>query len=294
VIALGWTPADKAAEIRRRADGMKKVVICSPKKFDFPLPDMPCPVQWVDWPEIIMYRTFYPLLQEIDARTLVVVNECLRTQNRHDLTYNCIRHYLNQAGHVLVYQWLPCIDTMSDFMTLFDFATGSRWKRTPWDVDPPEPVSLRIVERAPVFAMVPVAVDARTEAQYTAERARLFAGIGGKDPHTIPRNLYLIGGKAKAAVWSPAARGLGRNARLGIEGIATYKDDAYPNPPYTVIELPHNFIDLADVSALSGQTEFRVMATSLKADQWYCQRFSQWAQRIQDGYASLRSWPQCP
>lgn len=288
-IHLGLRPSDKADLIAQHTHqhDIKKIVVCSPERFQFDLVALSCPVQWVDWPEIIMYRTFYPLLQEIDQRTLVVVNECLRTQDRYDLAYNCIRHYLNQAGHVLVLQWLPCIDTMQDFMTLFDFATGSRWKRTGWDIDPPEPVTLQITERTPVVTPIQVPTDARLRAAYDAERSKLFAGLGAKDPHTLPRNLYMVGAKARAAHAPPASSLLGRNTKSGA---APYKADRYPAQPYTVLDLPHNPIDLADVSALTGQTHFHVLACDLKADRWYIERYTQWAQRIADGYADLRAW----
>ena len=291
MIYLGKTPDGKSKIISSaiQRNSIKKVVICSPTKFNFDL-RVDVPSKWIDWPEIIMYRTFYPLLQEIDARTLVVVNECLRVQDRYDLTYNCIRHYLNQAGHVLVFQWLPCIDTMQDFMALFDFATGSRWKRVGWDIDPPEPVGLSIVERTPTFEVVSVPTSAMLHAQYQAERDKLFAALGAKDPHTLPRNLLMVGSKARAAHAPPMATLLGRNTKTGAQ---PYKAEAYPSAPYTLLELPHAFGDMADVSSLSGQTHFPVLACDLRADRWYIERYTQWAQRIQDGYTSLRAWPEC-
>ena len=292
MIRLGFLPNEKAASIASYAadHDIKKIVICSPKKFEFDISSVQVQVQWVDWPEIIMYRTFYPLLQEIDARTLVVVNECLRTQDRYDLTYNCIRHYLNQAGHVQVFQWLPCIDTMQDFMTLFDFATGSRWKRTAWDIDPPEPVPMEIIERTPVITAIEAKTTGTLRAQYQAERDKLLGSLGAKDPHTLPRNLLMVGAKARAASAPPFTALLGRNTKTGA---APYKADAYPDTPYTVLELPHAFGDLADVSSLSGQTNFNVLACDLKADRWYIERYAQWAQRIADGYTDLRAWRQC-
>ena len=71
--------------------------------------------------EIIQYKFYYRLLQEIGKDTLLVVNECLRMQNRYDLTYNCLRLFLQQTPHALVFQYLPIIDTIADFMVLFDF-----------------------------------------------------------------------------------------------------------------------------------------------------------------------------
>ena len=61
--------------------------------------------EFIEWADIIEYRYYYRLLQEIGSKTLVVVNECLRTQARHDLTYNCMRLFLNQTDHRLIFQY---------------------------------------------------------------------------------------------------------------------------------------------------------------------------------------------
>lgn len=292
-IHLGLTAAQKQARILSycAGRGLEHVVFLSPDKFGFPL-ELPR-VRSIDWPEIIMYRTFYPLLQEINRRTLVVINECLRTQNRHDLTYNCIRHFLNQAGHVLIFQWLPLIDAMQDFMILFDFATGSRWKRERYDVDLLAEIRIEIMERQPVFHDLPVPTDQATRAAYDRTRAELFRQLGARDPHTIPRNLYLLGGKAKSAAVPIMRHLVGRNNRLKLERMATYREDSYPAAPYVIFELPHNFIDLADFSTLAEQSEFDVLAADLKVDRWYLDRYTAWAQRIADGYADLRRFAQC-
>lgn len=295
MIYLGSDAPHKAAVVTAYCEqnAIDRVVVCSPAKFDFDLSALAVPVRFVDWPEIIMYRTFYPLLQEIDGRTLVVVNECLRVQKRHDLTYNCIRHYLSQTVHVLVFQWLPCIDGMGDFMTLFDFATGSKYKREPYSVGMLERVTVQVVERAPVFRVTPVVASERIHADYARERAKLFANVGASDPHTIPRNLYLMGGKAKLASLPLMAWCVGRNNRFKVDRMAPYKEDSYPCPLYVVFELPHNFIDFSDMSALARQTEFEVLATDLRADAWYIGRYAQWAERIKSGYADLRQFAQC-
>ena len=68
------------------------------------LPDLgDVPIRQIEYNEVIMYRTFYPLLEEIGPDHLLVVNEFMRTRNRNDLTYNCLRHYLNQCGHTMVF-----------------------------------------------------------------------------------------------------------------------------------------------------------------------------------------------
>jgi hypothetical protein len=289
MIHIGLTVAEKAAAIHAyvAAHGVNKVFVLSPEKFAF---DCGVPgAEAVEWDEIIMYRTFYPMLQKVDASSLVVVNECLRTQNRHDLTYNCIRHFLNQAGHQLVFNWLPCIDTMDDFMVLFDFDTRSKWKREPFDVDLlAECGAIGVIPRTPVFSLVAVEVDAKTRAAYAAEKAKLFATLGTKDPNTIPRNLYLVSGKARLAQVTDGKWHIGRNNRFKGAAMQTYRETGYPHAPYTVFEMPHNFIDFADFMALSEQTSFDVLSADLPVDAFYFQRFARWADRIENGLASLR------
>jgi len=286
MIYLGLTPEQKRAVITDycQQQGITHIVILSPAKFVFDAPV----TETIDWPEIIMYRTFYRLLQEIGSQSLVVVNECLRTQNRYDLTYNCIRHFLNQAGHKLIFQWLPLIDTLEDFMVLFDFDTRSQWKRERFDADLLAECTLQIAPQKPSLIAIPCATDTKLRTAYQQEKTKLIDGIGTKDPHTIPRNLYLMSGMARMqAVDTFSGWQIGRNNRFKADRWQTYKEDSYPNAPYTVFELPHNFIDFADFMALSQQTNLSVLVADLPIDHWYFTRYQQWAKRIEDGYASL-------
>lgn len=287
MIYLGLNNSEKNARIRDycAAYSIERVILLSPAKFRFD-----CSFaahEHIEWAEIIQYKFFYRLVQEINPKTLVVVNECLRTQNRYDLTYNCIRHFLNQTRHQLIFQYLPLIDSADDFMILFDFATRSQWKR---EKVHPELLTETRIEAAPVsLTLNPVAVDTSSQlkAQYQKEKDKLIAGIGLKDPHTIPRNLYLLGGKAKLASVGDGWL-IGRNNRFKLERLQTYKEDAYSNAPYAVFELCHNFIDFADFMALSRQSSFDVLTADLKVDHWYLTRYREWGERIQNAYASLQ------
>lgn len=289
MIILGAAIVEKAACIERYValHAVRKVVIICPVKFRFPVA---VEAQWVDWPEVIQYKTYFPLLQTIDKDTLVVVAECLRTKNRYELTYNCIRLYLAQAGHRLIFQHLPFIEDMEDFAILFDFETGSRWKRSPMKDLPLNEAQMEIVRVPLALRSVPVETDAKTKAAYARERERLFAEVEAShtDPHTLPRNLYLIGGKAKLAHVQEGRAYLGRNNRFGLPSLRTYKEDTYPGGPWTIFELPHNHIDFADVVCLTGQSSFDVLVADLKADAWYVERFTSWAKRLADGYAALQ------
>ena len=295
MIGIGYTEAEKRETIARyqAEHGICQTIVISADDFQLEIPG----AETVPYSQVIMYVTFYRLLQTITPDTLLVLNECLRTQNRYDLSYNCIRNYLNMTEHQLIFQQLPQIDTREDFMILFDWDTRSRWKRQHFDANliadearvDVRPLLLR-------FEAVPVPTSKATQKKYARERDRLFAELKAshRDPHVIPRNLYLLGGKDKRAyidsqalpLFGETERYVARNKRLGRENVVTYSD-VTPGAEYTIVELPHRFIDFCDFIQRTGQTTHRVLVADLKVDQWYFQRYQEWAKRIHDTYTSL-------
>ncbi len=270
MIALGQTVEEKVALVR--AARAEKVVVLG----------QPLPVEGVDhvlFEQIQQYRHFYRLLQSIDKRTLVVVNECLLSPDRNCLDFNCIRHYLAQAGQVLIFQHLPLIEQRADFLTLYDFDTQSRWKRAGVDA-----VDLREAHitgrRVPVrFVAQAVYTPARLRATYEAEKRRLFEELGPADPHTIPRRLHLLAGKVR---WLEGVQLVARNSRLPVA--AVYGAEPYPPGAYTLLDFPHAFGHMAHFLAGTGQTEVPARITDLRVDLWYFDRYVAWAQALADTY----------
>ena len=289
MIYIGYETADKQTIIRDYMAGhdLHKLVIISPEAFPLPFAG----ADQVKFTDVIMYVTFYRLLQEIDDNTLVVINESLRLQNRYDLSYNCIRNFLNQTHHQLVFQRLPQIDTQEDFMILFDFATRSQWKRRRFDAGLiHDNAQVHVHPYALDFQPIPVPTSAATQRRYEAEKAKRFAELGAKDPHTIPRNLYLIGGKDKLSyIESGIHPGpcVARNQRLNTWRISTY-DDVVAGQQYNIVEFPHRFIDFSDFLARTGQEHSNVYLADLRVDHWYLSRYQAWKNRIHETYASLQ------
>lgn len=292
MICLGLDDAAKNARIAQhcRAHGITKVYLITPTRFrpDFVVPDGVV-LDVTEWDEVIEYKFYYRLLQEIDQKSLVVVNECLRRQDRGNLTYNCIRLYLQQTPHALVFQHLPFIDTWDDFAILFDFETRSQWRR---DKITPELLRAATIEDAsPHVTLTPewVTASEKTHAAYAKEREKLFAEVRAdleKDPHNIPRALSLVTGKDKAKVVDPAAGYVGRNHRLKLANMETYRD-ATGAGPRIALELPHNFVDFADFLSVSRQENVKVLVADTQADRWYWQRYLDWTERLHDAKATL-------
>jgi hypothetical protein len=290
-IRLGLTSAEKAAEVVRYCSThpIKRVVHFSHEKFksSYALPD-DVVYENVPYDKITFFIYYYRLLQEVDKDTLLVMDECLRNQNRYNLTHNCLRSYLRQTDHKLIFQYLPCIDSIDDFMTLFDWDTESKWK---WEKPSKTLFSESDIQVRPVpvtLAALQVETDAKTKDAYAKEKRKLIDTIGLSDPHIIPRGLHLLSGKAKLPYVGAGAYYVARNDRFKVPTVATYRDTSFPGHDYTVLDFCHNFLDFADFLTLSRQHHVDALVSDLKVDGWYFDRYQAWLGRIRESYSNLR------
>lgn len=301
MIHLGLDDAHKEKLVTSyiQSHGIRKVYVLSPERFapTFAATKMVDPTTegdgrgglYMAWPDIVQYRFFYKLMQEVDGSTLVVVNECLRTQNRYDLTYNCIRNFLNQTTHRLIFQYLPLIDTIDDFMILFDWDTRSQWKREHFRPDLLPECQVAMGPAPVELNPIPVPVGPKVLAAYAKEKAALLAELRAdpdKDPHLLPRNLLLVSGKAKLPAVDPGRRYVGRNNRLKLPNLETYRE-AVGVGERTVFELCHNFVDFTDFLTVSRQHHVDVLVAETKAEHWYLDRYQAWAARLRAAQAIL-------
>lgn len=283
MIYIGYTREQKAYRISAYAEAYNTASIV------YISPDAPCVecVDYVPYNKAHFYVYFYRLLQEINENTLIVIDECLQTQNRYDLIYNCIRHYVNRTPHVLVFNYLPQIDTCEDSMILFDFVTQSKWKRRGFDpVLITEHATIFFRGNAPTFNRIDIPTSTVTKQKYDAERKRLFDTIGNKDPHTIPRNLYLLTGKDKERTLHSAQTYIARNARLKRGNVYTY--ETFEQGNHVLVELPHRFIDFSNYARVVDNQSYYVLVAETKTDMWYFERYVQWSERINETIANLR------
>lgn len=236
--------------------------------------------------DAILYRHFYRWLRDIDAASLLVIDEPLRGTDRGTLHLNCIRHYAAQAGETLVFSYLPIIEQVEDYMILFDLATKSRWRKSAMKDASLSEVELVVHERriasAPRFAPV----DSATQDRLVRTKRTLVDNIGSADPHTIPRTLYLETGRARAAIIAAGEALVGRNNRLRLPDFTVYRDaDARKR---TVFEFAHSQLTMCDWLAQTRQETVPVLVADARVDRWYLERFDAWTRRLADAYAALR------
>lgn len=288
MIYLGFNNKQEIINNYIKKNNIQKVFILSPKKFYFDYDK-----EFIEWNDIIRYKIFYRLLQEINKETLIIINECLRKQNRYDLTYNCMRHFLNQTNHQIIFQYLPIINNFDDFFILFDFDTRTKWKG---QKNKELLKNIRIEKNIINIKLnkIEIQTDQKIKEHYKKEKEKLINNIGLKEPDTIPRNLYLLSGKSKISYTNQNNLFfkndnifyIGRNNRFKIKNFQTFKEDKYKEK-YTVFEFCHNYIDFIDFLSLSKQINFNVLCCDLKIDNWYFERYNNWIKELNNVYSII-------
>ena len=137
--------------------------------------------------DTIKYKYFYRLLQEINKNSLIVLNECLKKQNRYDLTYNCIRRYMLQTDHRLLFNYFPIIKTQEDFMILYDMIQNNPFLKEPYKYI----TTFRNVDVGEIVFEVnktDIELPHECEIEYEQEKENIIKSVK-KDPDIIPRRL---------------------------------------------------------------------------------------------------------
>lgn len=287
MIRVGLSAEEKLNVIREYmlSHSIEKVKLFYPEKFPLDFPE----AEHIEYADIIMYKFFYRLLEEIDNTVLLVFNECMRTQNRSDLTYNCAHHYCNQTEHKIIFEHFPFIDDDQNFMILLDMQNKGRYKGKSFNsqflrdedtIVKPVKFSLEIID---------VAISNKDREKYEAKKEQLFSELGTGDPDTIPRQLHIWAGNLKKKDIGPFLHYVARNDRFKLPEVTTYK--AITRNDYIIIDFPHRRIDFNDFLKTTGITTIKFLSTDLKVDRYYINKLQSWIDRLEALYAQASIYP---
>lgn len=284
MIRIGLSSQEKTVEIDRylAEHEIKKVFIFYPAKFPLPI-DLQVPAEFIEYADIIMYKFFYRLLEEIDDKVLLIFNECLRTQNRSDLTYNCAHHYCNQTPHKIIFECFPFVEDKQDFMILLDFWNKGRYKGKSFDYQFIKDEDIKVKWINMGLVTIDLNLADNDVAKYEVKKEQLFNNLGNGDPDTIPRQLHIFAGGFKKSLIHPDLQYVARNDRFKLPNVTVYKD-AGPGD-YTVVDFPHRRVDFNDFLKKSGVTYVNFINSGLKVDLYYINEFEAWVERLNKFYA---------
>lgn len=282
MIYLGRTHEQKQVIISQVCADVHHAVIFHGAKKAEPY-EVACPVEYRDWDDVIMYKHFYRLLEEITPTTAIILDEIMRTQKRNDLTYNCLLHYIRKAGRCTVFQYFPVIDDHENFCILADMESCGRTRGRAFDVI--GNVAVDVVRRDYQVSEMPVAITDTDREVYRAKKESIF-GQPIKDAESLPRQVALVAGNIKAKSIDTDHIYVARNARFKASNIMVY-GKAPTNA--IVLDPPVNAITMHDHLALSEDTPvIQYMSTGLPVDVHYINLYRGIAESMRRVYDSQK------
>lgn len=285
MIRIGLSQRQKQKEITEYVTNnkIKKVFCFYFKKFPTKY-NVNCEIEYIEYADIEMYKYFYRLLEEIDNSSLIVIDGCLRTQNRSELIYNCAHHYLNQTPHHIVFEFFPIIENKDDFMILLDFDHPDKYKGKSFDYLYLQEEDIKIKPFKINLKTINVPVTDKDKEKYENKKESLFDNLGSKDPDTIPRNLQLFSGDLKKKAIDLNEKYIARNKRFKLDNVFTYKDIT-DKGEYIVLDMHYRRLDMNDFIKATGMNTIKYLSTILSIDNIIIDDFSKWKARLEAIYA---------
>lgn len=249
------------------------------------LPELDVPIRQIGYKEIEMYRTFYPLLEEINEDYLLVANELMRDKNRNCLIYNCYARYTHQAEkHRMVFNYFPIISEKKDIMILIDFSNSQQHKGFGLkDIDLGE-YDIQCVRKNIRLSVKNISLPDGASEEYEAEKERLFDELGNKDPDTVPRNLHVWTGKFKKPFLEDGESYIARNKRFNKKNVLAYKS-AEVGKSYILVDIPCRRLEFNDFLRTTGQEKLQYLSTGFGVDKVYIKELEDWIKEVENIYA---------
>lgn len=149
----------------------------------------------IKFTDTIMYKYFYRWLQEINNNSLIILNECLKKQNRYDLTYNCIRRYVLQTKNRLIFNYFPIIEKEHNFMILYDMIQDNPFLKEKYKYIT---YFKNVIIHEVKFEIKKTEIKVNDEIikKYELEKEKIISQVK-KDPDIIPRRLLKFSEKNK-------------------------------------------------------------------------------------------------
>lgn len=283
MIRIGLNLYEKEQEIKEYIDRnqISKIYVFYPSRFPLKL-ELDINIEYIEYADVIMYKFFYRLLEEINQKSLLIFNECLRTQNRSELTYNCAHHYCNQTEHKIIFEHFPFVENNKDFLILLDLQDKSKYKGKSFSYEYLKEENIKVKPIDISLKHIDLSLSGDIEKKYEAKKNQLFDNLGESDPDTVPRQLHLWTGNYKKNSIRPEMNYISRNSRFKLPNVTTYKniEEKY----YIILDFPPRRIDFNDFLKITGIKNICFINSGLKVDEYYISEFKEWIERLNEFY----------
>lgn len=240
-------------------------------------------VEYINWSEIIMYRTYWPLLSNIDKNSLIIVDELMKLgfEKRSDLTYNCLHHYLAPTTHRIIFEFTPVIDNENDIMIAFAMDDIRFKAKNKFSVAYLDYIDFDCIPRPLPMEITEVSVTSKQEQDYINKIESLFDNLGSKEPITIANEAQIIAGNYKKGCIEDDKKYLARNARFKMNNVfslSKFNKMVTDNEDWYFIDVPLSRLAVTDAVKLARQDKINFISTGLSIDRYVIEEHN----RIED------------
>lgn len=232
--------------------------------------DIPVEYEVITFKELIQYAYYYRIIEETTKDVMIIINEPLFTSNRSDLTYNCIRIFLNSTKHILTFSYLPILNTAEDFAILLDFDTRSLYKGTKLNDFPIIEANINAIKYDFGFEFNVVETSEEDKLEYNIIRDKIIKQVDkkGQNPDVIPRNIQLSCAKFKKDHLTDYHSWLFRNDRYSLQNSSTFRN-IRKFKEHIIFDIPFNNSDLVKFIRQTGQTKITFLISDLPIEQFF-------------------------
>lgn len=283
-IGLGIRTKEKIINEYIKKNGIKKVFVLYAKEQEQKL-RISMEYEAVEYDEWEMYRTFYPMIEKVDADTLIVVNDALRTTSYSDLKVNCATVWLNQTPHRIIFNHLPFIEDKEDFRILQKLDQGSKWVDK-FDYSMLQTQDVLVSPVKVTITPINVATTEKQKESYETlkeKESKLIEDNPSMDPNNLPRKLAIKAGDYKKPAINPDEFYLARNMRFKLDNVDSFK--SYKNKDYTLIDMPISRKEFVDYLMRTKNYKIKYICTDLSIDKYLMNDFIEWKARLDAFYA---------
>lgn len=140
----------------------------------------------VSYSDCIEYDPYNEYRTSIQGGDLIVLNEILHTSIRNDLHYNCIRQYVVQTQHRIIFQKMPFLNEEKDMAILYDMVSQSPFSYQSNPYEQMERPEMQINLPTSTMVINSISAPADKVKKYLSEKEKIFQKLKAS-PCVLPR-----------------------------------------------------------------------------------------------------------
>ena len=240
----------------------------------------------VGWEDSVAFEVYYRLCSEMNAHSLMVLDDFVGSSQRNFLQYNWAKLYQARGTQNICFATFPIVEKLENIITLCELSQGLNFKGLHLDEITVPPV-IEVNKQKRVINKHHLTANLSTVKKYEKRRAELFQEAEEKydfDIDNIPRRLILTGSKQRLENSSPDKFTLVGRTKPAIN-FKSLKDRG----AFQVVDPPIHYKDFLRLMILSDSEVINWISLDFGVDEFYFERYQGIIEQMEAAYEWLEA-----